>query len=321
MPAETSFLQQTVTPPLLLSDGHAGNRRQAEALARALGHADAPHLTLHPRLPARLLAPRRFPLAGQMLGAEFARCLQQPPEVAIGCGRQAALATRLLRLAGSQVVQILHPRIDTRHWDWIIAPAHDLARGANIITLHGSLNPVDAAWLAQARHEFPAPGQLPGPRVALLVGGPSRHWPMPLSDFAATLAVLGAAVAAQGGSLMATASRRTPRDWHAALQAMNAALYWQPGNEGRNPYPGLIAWADVIVCTADSVNMLSEAAASEAPLYLIGAEWLQGRPRHFLQYLHDCRRVRDFSASLAPFAVSPLRQTAQVAAKLQSPYP
>ena len=145
---------------LALSDGRAGNARQAIALAEAVD-ADAQALDLQPRWPWRWVAPRALPGSAHAFGATFAGVVAQPPAVAIGCGRQAALATRLLRARGSQAVQILDPRLDPRHWDWVVAPAHDGLRGANIVSSVGSLHSVDDLWLARARQAFPTLGDLP----------------------------------------------------------------------------------------------------------------------------------------------------------------
>lgn len=318
MPEHAPSLQQSVAAPLLLSDGHAGNQRQAEALARALGHADAPHVTVTANAFAKLFAPRVFPSASRALGQDFAQCLQQPPALAIGCGRQAALATRLLRARGSFAVQILDPRLDPQHWDAVIAPRHDGLAGANVIQVDGSLHSVDDAWLAAARNDFAELASLPAPRVALLLGGVSKHWPMPTEALLGTLKLLTQAVAGQQGALLVSTSRRTPLAWQQHLPMLQPALLWRDEGDGRNPYPGLLALADVIVCSADSVNMLSEAAATWAPLYVLGGEYLQGRPARFLQYLQAQGRIRAFTGSLAPFAITPLRETARIAAQLRT---
>src|SRR3970040_2950337 len=130
-----------------LSDGRAGNVRQAQALAAALGLAPR-EWVLAARAPWRWVAPRRLPAGRLAFGADFAGALAPPPALAIGCGRQAALATRLLHRAGTRVVQILDPRIAPRHWDLVIAPEHDRLHGGNVIRLLGSLHPVDDEWLA-----------------------------------------------------------------------------------------------------------------------------------------------------------------------------
>lgn len=298
-----------------LSDAAAGNHRQAVALAERLD-PQCRVIRLEPEWPARWWAPRRFPGAPRALGEPFMHLLASPPALAVGCGRQAALATRLLRQACSRVVQILDPRVDRRHWDWVVIPRHDGVQGSNVLTLDGSLNPVDDLWLAQARSDFPALGALPAPRVALLVGGPTRHWSVDDAQFIRQLDDVVKAVAEGGGTLLASASRRTPAGWCAALHASRAQVVWCSDADGPNPYRGLLGWADVVVCTADSVNMLSEACASMAPVYVLAGDRLHGRLRRFLDTLTASRRVRAFDGALEPFAVQPLRETERVAARL-----
>ncbi|PZP64153.1 MAG: nucleoside-diphosphate sugar epimerase [Pseudoxanthomonas spadix] len=299
-----------------LTDGHAGNVRQADALARALG-MPAQAWTLQPRAPWKALAPRRLPGAARAFGPGFAQALAAPPRLAIGCGRQAALATRLLRARGAQAVQILDPRLAPKHWDLVIAPAHDGLRAANVLTLLGSLHPVDAAWLAQARAAFPALGALPGPRTALLIGGPSAHARLDLDDLATIFATLDAALHAHGGTVMATVSRRTPPALVEAVRRRYAGAphrVWTGAQDRPNPYAGLLAFADRIVCTADSVNMLSEACATSAPVFVHAPQRVGGRPAQFIAALQARGRIAALDEGLAPFPVTPLRETARIAA-------
>ncbi len=304
-----------------LSDGHAGNVRQAQALVAALGAASPREWTLQARAPWRWLSPRRLPAARNAFGAAFAHALAFPPQLAIGCGRQAALATRLLRERGARAVQILDPRIDPRHWDVVIAPEHDGLGGDNVITLLGSLHPVDDLWLAASRQQFAAFAQLPQPRTAVLLGGTSAHGSVDLEALAHGLDALAAYVAREGGSVLATASRRTPAPARALLReklGTLAGVTWCDAGDGPNPYAGLLGWADRIVCTADSVNMLSEAAATNAPVFVSGHDAISGRPRRFVDSLIARGRIRALDESLVPFAVTPLRETARVAAEVRT---
>ena len=308
-----------------LTDGHAGNLRQALSLAVALGHESARNWSLTPRIPWRWAAPRKLPAARAAFGDGFAAALRHaPPSLAIGCGRQAALATRLAREAGAKAVQILDPRIDPAHWDLVITPEHDGLAGPNVLTLLGSLNPVDDAWLAAARTDFPTLAMLPRPRIALLLGGSSPHArfdPAAFDELAAALS----SVLADGGSVLATASRRTDPAVAAALRArMDAGsgtgwpgVAWAGTDDGPNPYPGLLAWADRIVCTPDSVNMISEACATWAPVFVFDPKGTRGRPRRFLDALLERGRIRPLDASLAPFEADPLRETARIAGQVR----
>lgn len=309
---------QSVSEVLALHDGRAGNARQANALAQALANGDAGEAILHPGAVARLLAPRTWPCVSAPFGPGFQSHRAHPPVVAVGCGRQAALATRLLRRCGSRSVQILDPRINPRHWDLVVAPRHDDVRGGNVLSTLGSLHPVDDLWLAQARRDAAHLAALPAPHALLLVGGPTRHARLDDAGFLALLRDLRARARDEGGSFSAVASRRTPRRWRDALIDAAPALpglRWRDERDGPNPYPGLLAHADRIVCTPDSVNMLSEAAATLAPVFAWSTGIAHGRLRLFLDELLASGRVRAFDDTLAAFAAEPLRETPRVAAE------
>ena len=300
-----------------LTEGNAGNRRQAEALATALELGPVTDWQLQPHLPWRIAAPRRFPGASHAFGADFARAMQHPPALVIGCGRQAALATRLLRERGSKAVQILDPRLETTHWDLVVAPEHDRLQGDNVITVQGSLNPVDDAWLASARDAFARFADLPQPRTALLLGGSSAHARFDRAEFETLATRLDATLAREGGSVLATTSRRTSPGLVEALRRRYQAtsgIIWSSEMDGANPYAAVLAWADRIVCSPDSVNMVSEACATRAPVFVFDPHHVSGRPRRFLDALLAQGRIRPMDTQLASFAAEPLRETARVAA-------
>ncbi|KRG44189.1 nucleoside-diphosphate sugar epimerase [Stenotrophomonas panacihumi] len=307
---------QRSAPLWAIHDGHVGNARQVLALARALGDDTPVEPLLHPTAPWRWLAPRRLPGDARAFGSAFHRALAAPPRLALGCGRQAALATRLARARGAVAVQILDPRIDPRHWDQVIVPEHDGLRGENVITLLGSLHPVDDAWLAAGRDAFPTLGTLPGPRIALLIGGPTARVPWDAQALAAEVEALALLAAQQGGSLMATTSRRTPAEVVARLRTLPIPLWTGAADEGPNPYAGLLGWADAIACTADSSNLLSEACATRVPVLPLFAERAQGRAAQLLAALEARGRLSALPALLPGRAMPPLRETERVAAEL-----
>ena len=312
---------QTPAPCWVLHDGAAGNRRQALALAAAL---DLPveEWTLSANAPARWLAPRNFPGARAAFGESFATALRErPPTLAIGCGRLAGLATRQARAAGARAIQILDPRIATRHWDLVIAPEHDGLAGANVIALLGSLHPVDPHWLQMARQEHAGLGALPGPRTAVLLGGPTRATRFDRGALDALCDTLDHWLARDGGTAMICGSRRTPAAWGAFLRERyrgGHGLLWLDQRDGGNPYAGVLAWADRIVVSPDSVNMLSEACATRAPVYVAEPARATGRIGKFVRALLDRGRVQVQARDSAPFAAPPLQETARVAALVRA---
>jgi len=303
----------------VVTDGRAGNDRQALALADALG-LPYRHLVLGLRAPWSWFAPRLLPGGRLALPSAQRRGILVPPwpAVAIGCGRAAAYYTRLLRRLseqGTYTVQILDPRVDPAHWDTVIAPRHDGLQGPNVLHPIGSLNPVDEAWLAEGREVCPAFGDLPEPRVAVLVGGPRKD----IAIDAAYAAELADRLVAQhrrdGGSMLVLASRRTPAAVIAILRERLAGIpgvVWSSEAEGINPYPAAMGWADRLVVTPDSINMLSEACAVGRPVQTYVTGPLPGKFERFHRALRAAGLLRGLDDPV-PERQTPLRETRSIA--------
>jgi uncharacterized protein len=307
----------------VITDDAAGNQRQALALA---AHLQLPirHLVLRPRAPWSWLAPRLTAGSRFALPASQRELFAPPwPRIAIGCGRAAALFTRTLRSlsdARCYTVQILDPRIDPAQWDTVIAPQHDRVEGANVLRPLGSLNTVDDAWLADGREACPAFAELPQPRIGVLLGGPRRGIALD-ADYARQLAArLLQRQRVEGGSLLVLGSRRTSP---ALIEVFREALHDVPGlvwaglDDGRNPYPGVLGWADRLVVTPDSVNMLSEACAVGCPVQTFVTAPLPAKIARFHRALREANRLHDLDSMATPSS-APLRETASIAAELRA---
>lgn len=302
-----------------ISDGAAGNERQATALARAFGLTPQV-LRIRVREPWNLFAPRLVAGARQAIRDEAGGTLSPPwPDIAIGCGRRAALLTRLLRpWSGGRTftVQILDPRIDSAAFDVVVVPQHDRAAGANVIRSIGALNPVDHDWLALGRTRFGAFEALPAPRTAVLIGGSNRAQRLDGAYFEQLLERLAARHALDGGSFLVSLSRRTPPAQAAGLRAAFAAFpgtFWSGDGDGENPYAGYLAWADRFVVTPDSVNMLSEACATGKPVYTFAPRPIAGKLAAFHAELAAAGHLRRLDDHFAAAPAEPLAETAAIA--------
>lgn len=300
----------------IVSDGTRGMEVQSIALARALG-ADpvvkrirpAPWLRVFPALGAWRAVP---PAAG-------GDPLSPPwPDLVIGCGRRTAgavLAVKARSGGRSFAVQIQDPRVDPGQFDALVVPEHDPVRGANVILTTGSLNALAVTDLkAEAARIAPLIRSLPGPRVLVAVGGPTRRQrvdPALADRFAGDLERL----IDSGCGLMMTASRRTPERLAEALKALAdaepAALLWD--GTGDNPYFGFLGAADAIVVTSDSVNMTSEACSSGKGVYVADLLDLSGRIGTFQKTLRERGLTRPFAGHVEPFLYEPLHDAEMAA--------
>jgi mitochondrial fission protein ELM1 len=303
----------------VISDGAAGNERQALALARALGLAPRV-LRIRVRQPWAAFAPRLTFGARSAIQDETGASLAPPwPDLAIGCGRRAALATRLLRTwSGGRTfcVQILDPRIASDAFDVVIVPQHDPISGANVIRSIGALNPVDPTWLAEGRSRFVDLATLPAPRTAVLIGGSNRAQRLDTAYFDALLERVAARHASDGGSFLVSLSRRTPAAIATRLRHAFAAfpgVFWSGPGDGGNPYAGFLAWAERIVVTPDSVNMLSEACATGRPVYTFAPRPIVGKLAAFHAELAGSGHLRRLDALYAQAQPEPLAETAAIA--------
>ncbi len=287
---------------LAVSDGATGNQRQAEALLAALG-LSGPHIAVELAAPWSWLAPR--------LGWRFERSLKPAtlaaidaaaPELVVGCGRRAAAVTAWLRATrGCRSVQILDPRMDTRHWDLVIAPAHDKLTGANVLTTLGSLHAITPRLLAEAALRHADLTRLPAPRTALLLGGPLRGFKLDARYLDSLFNLLEARRPDHAGSLLVTTSRRTPTALRGQIEARASrwpCRVWHPGSEGINPYHGFLAHADEIVVSPDSINMQTEACALGLPVYTYAPVALPGKLGLFHTALIERGHVRPLKATI-----------------------
>lgn len=297
-----------------LTDAHAGNLYQARALGQWVGSVDH-HIELNFPPPWRWLAPRGVPGAIDLMRLPRGATA---PDIAIGCGRQSALALRALKRAlGTFTVQILAPRIDTRHFDVVVTPAHDLLSGGNVMRSIGALNAIDADWLVEARAQFPELGELPRPLIGVVIGGPHRESMLTESALDDLLQRIAKRIAAVGGSLLVCGSRRTPAPWRPMLRTTVRQLggqVWMDAQDGRNPYRGLLAHASQLVVTADSVNMLSEACAVGIAVTSFSVGAPTGKLARFGAALRQANLLSAWDQPVPP--LTPLRETAGIAARI-----
>lgn len=303
-----------------ISDGAAGNELQALALARGLGLTPT-RVRVTLREPWNLLAPRRLPGAASAIRDERGRPLDAPwPDIAIGCGRRAALVTRLLREWSDGrcfTVQILDPRIDSGAFDLVVAPQHDRVPGDNVLQTIGALNRVDGDFLGAARSDFSRLSEQPAPRTAVLIGGSTCAQRLDNAYFDALIERLAAHRQIDGGSFLVSVSRRTPASTVSRLRHAFAQFpgeFWSGPDDGENPYAGFLAWADRIFVTPDSVNMISEACATGKPVYTFAPRPIVGKLAAFHAELVASGHLRRIDDPAHPAQPPPLAETAEIAA-------
>jgi uncharacterized protein len=320
---------QTSNPPLpratrcwILTDGKIGDEVQCRGIAEALGlKAELRHVA--PRglyslaMPFGPIDPREAPdRPGSPLAPPY-------PDLAIAAGRRSVPYLRALKRlskGATFTVFLKDPYCNPTFADLVILPEHDRRRGEKIITALTPANRLSSEKLSAAQ-ENPDPriGALPLPRVALLLGGPSTHHRYGAKE-TTDLAAIAAFVVREGRGLMVTPSRRTPAAMLDAIRAAapKNAFVWD--GAGANPYLAILASADAIIVTGDSVNMVGEAVAAGKPVHVYEPSGGHRKITAYLDRLTALGAVRRWKGQLEDWSYAPINATPAIAQEIARRY-
>jgi mitochondrial fission protein ELM1 len=243
-----------------LLGAHAGDNNQVLALAEALG---LPFETKQLRYNHwRYLTPR---ILGSRLRSldEDSRALVagEPPDLTISTGHRSVPVVQHLRRRCQRLrsVHIGYPRIAPGCFDLVIAtPEYPVPDSPRVMRIPFALT--------RKRHAPPFT-DLPRPRRVLVLGGPTLYWRFDPKMVRGAVSTLFDAAAKDGGSLIVAASPRTPAS---CLEQMSGVPIIRRGESPS--YAALLAGADELFVTADSVAVASDAIATGKPVGLIPIE-------------------------------------------------
>jgi len=295
--------------------------------SQALGLAEAAGFSfiekrLAVRLPWAYLPPALW-LSPLQAARETGKRLTPPwPDLIIACGRNAAMPALAIRRAnGGRTVaaQIQNPGVGSSEFDLLVVPEHDRLRGARVMVTQGAVHRVTEARLAAERLRFPALGAMPRPIVSVLIGGSNRTYRLTLRRLGEIADTLGAVLRTEGGSALVTPSRRTGPAGVAVLRDRLkglSAFVWN--GLGDNPYFAFLALADTFLVTADSVSMISEAAATSKPVHILELDGGDAKFARFHAAMRAAGITRPFTGRIEHWTYPVPDDTARAGAALRA---
>ncbi|MEG6510133.1 mitochondrial fission ELM1 family protein [Methyloligella sp. 2.7D] len=309
----------------ILTDGAIGMEQQGLAVARAVGLPYALRkvkvgglVDLLP-VPAQVAVPPRWLLASTRAETP----LKAPwPRLVISIGRRSAPIALAIKRASGGATFALHiqdPKIPAKLFDLVAAPVHDGLEGPNVVQTFGAVHSVTQDRLDEgAAHFAPLIDPLPHPRISVLLGGKSRAFDFTPEDAALMGDRLRQMIGETGGSLLVTPSRRTSKESFAVLKEKLKDL---PGmiwdGAGENPYFAFLAAADALVVTADSVNMVTEAAGTGKPVFVQPLHGKSTRLNRFHAKMREAGITRPFTGRFETWEYPPVNDTEKVAAPVR----
>ena len=217
------------------------------------------------------------------------------PDLILSAGRRsfpAALWIKKMSNNKTKIVQLMNPgKSHFNAADLIVLPVHDQYKGSmkNVLLTVGTPHRVTPQKLSSEKQKWePVFKNYPTPRLSLIVGGATKNKPFTL-EMAKKL--LDNVLSLSPKSVLVTTSRRTPTEVSTFLKQnlpSETTFFYQFGDKQENPYFGLIACADMIVVTGDSMSMCSECCATKVPVFIFAPDdMMSEKHKRFHKTLFD----------------------------------
>lgn len=312
---------QSVTPlAWVLHDGKAGMRSQALGLAEATGFQTV-EKPLEIARPWSALPPQLWLVPSYAVSKGEEQLAPPWPDLVIGCGRNTVIpALTIRRISGARpfLAQVQDPRLRRSEFDLLVVPAHDRLRGPKVIVSRGAMHRVTPARLAAEWRRFPALAAMPRPILTVLLGGSNKSYRLTADRLAKIAGAVAALLRERGGSALVTPSRRTG---NGGLQIIQDRLRGLPAaiwdGVGENPYHAYLGLADAFMVTADSVSMISEAAATGKPVHVLELDGGNAKFARFHQLMRQAGITRPFSGRIETWSYPIPDDTARAGAILR----
>ena len=320
-PAQLHIPNDPLPIAWVLHDGKAGMASQALGLAEATGFPFI-EKRLSIRFPWACLPPQLWFMPLRAVGGSAASLVPPWPDLVIGCGRNTAMpALAIRRASGGRTVaaQVQYPGVGRSEFDLLVVPEHDHVNGPRFLVTRGAVHRVTQARLATEKLRFPALAKMPRPILSVLIGGTSKAYRLTLGRLGEIAETLAGILRADGGSVLLTASRRTGATGLALLRRRLAGLsaaIWD--GSGENPYFAYLALADAFLVTADSVSMISEAAATGKPVHILGLDGGNAKLVRFHEAMQEAGITRPFAGRIESWSYPVPDDTARAGAALRA---
>jgi mitochondrial fission protein ELM1 len=302
----------------IITDGKKGTENQCLGLAAALD-LNPSVIQIKPKFPWSILPPSLwfFPLQGiDGLPKE------KWPDVLIAASRSAAaVAAKIRQMSGGEAFTIFlqNPHLSCDKFDIVIAPSHDQLKGRNVISTLGCVHSVTPAilekTLKKSRCFF---AKKIDKKIGILLGGKTRHYKMLPEDLRKYGQQFKELSFKKNAGYMITASRRSDKKClDALMEPLQDVPHFLWDGRGDNPYFDILAQADIIVVTADSVSMISEAISTGKPVYVLPLKGFSKKLDRFHQALLDKGIVRMFDGRFDHWSYKIPPQTNDIVMRMQ----
>ena len=252
---------------ILLTQGMHGMISQVEGLAKALD-IDFTHHTVELNNFWKMVPPKITPISQSV----YKKINHENFDVIISCGRKSVIPSIHLKNNSNKKVFNIHiqdPKVDLKHFEFIVAPEHDSIKGQNVISTKGAIHYLTENEINENK-DYLNSFIKKDKRIiwTLIMGGPTKYYDYSTKNIKEIFTTLSKLSKEHNFQLVIIPSMRTPTN---IIQYANDYFgddHTVIMDVDKKAYLSALAIAQNIIVTCDSSSMISEAALTGKPIYV-----------------------------------------------------
>ena len=252
---------------ILLTQGMHGMISQVEGLAKALD-IDFTHHTVELNNFWKMIPPKMTPISQSV----YKKIDHENFDVIISCGRKSVIPSIHLKNNSNKKVFNIHiqdPKVDLKHFDFIVAPEHDSIKGQNVISTKGAIHYLTENEINENKdylNSFIKKDE----RIiwTFIMGGPTKYYDYSTENIKEIFITLSELSKKHNFQLVIIPSMRTPTNIIQYTKEYFGDDHTVIMDVDKKAYLSALAIAQNIVVTCDSSSMISEAALTGKPIYV-----------------------------------------------------
>jgi mitochondrial fission protein ELM1 len=302
---------------ILLTQGMHGMVSQVEGLAKALG-LSYKHQTIKLKSFWNLIPPKFSPISENLIEDKFV-C---DSKIIISCGRKSVIPSiALKKRLGKEIftIHIQNPKVSLKHFDLIVSPEHDNMKGDNVISTTGAIHYLTKKEIKENSNYLGLEIEKKK-LVAFIIGGPNKYYAYSEKIIHQTFNKVKTLFTPDKYRIIVIPSYRTPvKVIKKAYDTFNFNHHVVKEVDKR-AYLSALAISDHIVVTCDSTSMISEAAITGKPVYIVMMKAIKNnyRFKNFYTKLNKLGITKELENNVETWSYDNLNEVNRIAPLIKS---
>ena len=302
---------------LLLTEGMHGMISQVEGLAKALD-LDFIHEKIELNNFWKLLPPKITPAQNFV----FKNKIDQDFNVLISCGRKSVIPSVYLKNKYKDKIINIHiqdPKVSLNNFDFIVVPEHDGLIGKNVLTSKGAIHYLTNDELEQNESYLKSRVDNQKKIVTLIIGGPNKYYSYDDKIIDKVFVKIENNFIKKNYQAIIIPSMRTPKNIIEKAQNYFDKNQIVIPDVDKKAYLSSLKLADHIVVTSDSTSMISEAAITGKPIYVVQMPTIKSNQRfkEFFNLFESLNIIKNLETSIESWDYKKLDETNRISSYIK----